>query len=72
MTTGTKELMRMMHKQIYEEKRELFFSLGKGGRYTKEQKQYAFELIRLLGSEGLDIIRMSILDSEAQEVCAIV
>ncbi len=40
-----KELMRLMYQQIYEEKRDLFLSLGKGRKYTEKQKIYAFELI---------------------------
>jgi hypothetical protein len=41
----TKELMRLMHREIYEEKRAWFESLGQGYRYNDEQKVYAFELI---------------------------
>ena len=41
----TKEMARLMHDQIYEEKRDSFLSLGDGGRYTEQQKRYAFELI---------------------------
>ena len=44
-----KDLMRLMHKEIYEEKRELFESLGNGGQYTESQKRYAFELISEYG-----------------------
>jgi DNA invertase Pin-like site-specific DNA recombinase len=44
-----KDLMRLMHKEIYEEKRECFESLGNGGLYTKAQKHYAFELIKEYG-----------------------
>ena len=40
-----KDLMRLMHKEIYEEKRELFESLGDRGHYTETQKRFAFELI---------------------------
>ena len=40
-----KELVRLTHEQIYEENKDLFISLGKGGHYTESQKQYAFELI---------------------------
>ncbi|MHC4681806.1 MAG: hypothetical protein ACYTEK_24330 [Planctomycetota bacterium] len=42
---STKELIRLMQKEIYEEKRDLFCSLGGGGRYTEKQKPFAFELI---------------------------
>ncbi len=42
---STKELMRLMHEEIYEEKRDLFRSLGTGGHYSEEQKRFAFELI---------------------------
>jgi hypothetical protein len=42
---STKELIRLMQKEVYEEKRELFCSLGRGGRYTEKQKHFAFELI---------------------------
>ncbi len=45
MGTSTKELMRLMHAQIYEEKRDLFCSLGGRGRYSEEQKRVAFDLI---------------------------
>ena len=41
----SKEMMRLMHDQIYEEKRELFRSLGDGGRYSEKQKRFTFELI---------------------------
>ena len=40
-----KDLMRLMHKEIYEEKRDLFQAFGEGERYTQRQKDYAFELI---------------------------
>ena len=43
--TSTKELIRLMQQEVYEEKRELFRSLGDGGRYTAKQKRFAFELI---------------------------
>ena len=46
----TKEMMRLMHDQIYEEKRDLFLSLGDRGRYSEQQKRYAFELI---GEHGM-------------------
>ena len=42
---STKELMRLMHEQVNEEKRDLFYSLGSRGRYTDKQKRFAFELI---------------------------
>ncbi len=45
----SKELMRLMYKEIYEEKRYSFMSLGKGGQYTESQKRYAFELINEYG-----------------------
>ena len=41
----TKELMRLMHKQIYKEKGDLFLSLGNRGHYSEQQKRFAFELI---------------------------
>ena len=41
----SKETMRLMHDQIYEEKRDLFLSLGDKGHYTEQQKRFAFELI---------------------------
>ena len=47
---NTKEMMRLMHEQVYEEKRDLFFSLGGRGRYTEEQRRFAFELI---GEHGM-------------------
>lgn len=34
-----------MQQEVYEEKRELFRSLGIGGYYTEKQKYFAFELI---------------------------
>lgn len=40
-----KELMRLMHHELCEEKRDVFFSLGGRGRYTEKQKRFAFELI---------------------------
>jgi len=44
-----KDLMRLMHKEIYEEKRECFESLGNGGHYTETQKRCAFDLIDQYG-----------------------
>ncbi|MGD8500211.1 MAG: hypothetical protein PVJ86_06160 [Phycisphaerales bacterium] len=44
-TMSTKELMRLTHKEIYEEKRDWFLSLGDRGRYSEAQKRYAFALI---------------------------
>ncbi len=41
----TKELMRLMHEEIYEEKRDCFLSLGGRGRYSEAQKRFAFELV---------------------------
>jgi hypothetical protein len=38
-----------MHKEIYEEKRECFESLGNQGHYTEAQKHYAFELVGEFG-----------------------
>ena len=40
-----KDLMKLMHKEIYEEKRGLFRAFGEGRLYTESQKHYAFELI---------------------------
>ena len=45
-----KEMMRLMHKELYEEKRGLFFSLGGRGHYSEAQKRFAFELI---GEHGM-------------------
>ena len=42
---GTKELIRQMIEEMYEDKRCYFSSLGKDGQYTEAQKRYAFELI---------------------------
>jgi transposase-like protein len=44
-----KDLMRLMHKEIYEQKRELFESLGDRRLYTEAQKHYAFELVGEFG-----------------------
>ncbi|HUV40453.1 MAG TPA: hypothetical protein VMW23_01525 [Sedimentisphaerales bacterium] len=44
--TETKQLIALMQKEIYEEKRSLFVSLGSGGRYSRAQKEYAFSLIK--------------------------
>lgn len=44
-TMNTKEMMRLMHEEVYEGKRALFFSLGDRQGYTEEQKRFAFELI---------------------------
>ena len=44
-TMSTKELMRLMHEEIYEEKRDCFLSLGGRARYSEAQKRFAFELI---------------------------
>jgi len=42
---STKELIRLMQQEIYEEKRDSFYSLGCRGHYTEDQKRFAFELI---------------------------
>jgi hypothetical protein len=42
---GSKQLIRMMVQEMYEDKRCCFRSLGKRGQYTESQKRYAFELI---------------------------
>jgi len=42
---STKELIRLAQKEFDEEKRDCFLSLGGRGRYTEEQKRFAFELI---------------------------
>jgi len=42
---STKQLMLLAQKEFYEERRNVFCSLGDGGRYTEEQKRFAFELI---------------------------
>ncbi len=44
----SKELIRMMQQEVYEEMREDFLLLGNNnsGRYTETQKQRAFELIQ--------------------------
>jgi hypothetical protein len=39
---STKELIRFMQKEIYDEKRDLFCSLGDGGRYATNEFAYAF------------------------------
>jgi len=39
-------------EEMNEQKREHFQWLGNGGRYTTEQKQYAFEMIREHGVRG--------------------
>ena len=44
-TMSTKQLMRLCHQEIYEQKRSCFEALGNGGQYTESQKRYAFELI---------------------------
>jgi hypothetical protein len=43
----SKELIRMMQQEVYEEMREdfAFLSNDDGGRYTEAQKERAFELI---------------------------
>ena len=45
-----KDLMRLMHQEIYEEKRECFEALGNSCHYTEPQKRFAFELI---GEHGI-------------------
>lgn len=37
--------MRLMQQQFYEEIKAEFISLGRGGHYTDEQKEYAIALI---------------------------
>jgi hypothetical protein len=45
-----KEMFRSMAEQFNEEKRDEFESLGNGGQYNDNQKNYAFELI---GENGI-------------------
>ena len=47
--TERRQLMIMMQQQLYEDKRNDFLALGKGGQYTEAQKRYAFELISEYG-----------------------
>jgi hypothetical protein len=44
-----KDLMKLMHKEIYEQKRECFEALGESGQYSKPQQHYALELISEYG-----------------------
>ncbi len=44
-----KLLMRLFMVGINDEKYNKFMALGTGGRYTEQQKSYAFELIRKSG-----------------------
>jgi len=46
---STYQLIREMQKIFYEEMRWNFISLGKGKRYSKDQKKYSFELITTYG-----------------------
>jgi hypothetical protein len=41
----TRQMIRLMIQEMYEDKRYEFRSLGKGGQYTEPQKHYAFEVI---------------------------
>ena len=41
----SKELIRMMQQEFYDEIRSEFLAFGNGGRYTDAQKERAFELI---------------------------
>ena len=43
--TSTFQMAKMMHEEANADKRAEFRALGDGGRYTEDQKQYAFELI---------------------------
>ena len=45
----TKVMIQLLAEEFNEEKRYLFESYGEGGRYTKRQKDYAFELISEYG-----------------------
>lgn len=48
-TMSTKELMRLCHQEIYEQKRSCFEALGEDSQYSEAQKHYAFELISEYG-----------------------
>ena len=45
MMNNTFQMAKIMHEQGNADKRVEFAHLGNGGRYTEDQKQYAFELI---------------------------
>ena len=45
----TRQLMRLMVQEMYEDQRYCFQSLGTGGWYSQSQKDYAFELISEYG-----------------------
>ncbi len=48
----TRELMQGLIAQVNDDKRYKFMVLGNGGRYTDQQKIYAFGLIRKHGVRG--------------------
>ncbi len=43
--TNTFQTAKIMHEEANADKRAEFRALGNGGRYSEDQKQYAFELI---------------------------
>ncbi len=45
----SKQLVRLMQQQFYEEMKTEFLSLGHGGNYTASQKEYAFRTIETYG-----------------------
>jgi len=47
--TGTKQLIRLMQQEFYEDMRSRFVALGNGGQYAEAQKRYALELIDQYG-----------------------
>jgi hypothetical protein len=40
----TRAMIKLLAEGFNEEKRDMFQAYGEGGRYTKRQKDYAFEL----------------------------
>jgi len=47
--TTTRELIRMMQQQVYEEMAFHFRGIGNGGQYTSSQKNYAINQISQYG-----------------------
>jgi len=51
----TKELIRLMQQEIYEEKSDCFLSFGGRGNYSEVQKRFAFELIAVSVPNELEV-----------------
>jgi hypothetical protein len=56
---STKKLIIQAQQQVYEQMRFEFLALGRGGRYSERQREYAFNLIDEFGVRATSrILRM--------------